>query len=181
MLLLKLAQIDPTEVCLVRDRTHAHKLRLANAESEEAAAAVAVGVTSGLANPSSFSSTKSASNKNASKARVTKLNELATKKKQAKITDVQHEESELFFNDLSARSNIYAGLLIDEVKLAGELRKIDESLSDALYKDLWVNLAEMLIDNGFFHVARDYLFECLNACNVRFIYLLIFKKFTCKF
>jgi hypothetical protein len=51
----------------------------------------------------------------------------------------------------------------DDLKFPGDQRKVDNSLSDSLYKDVWILMAEQLVDNGFFQLARDFIYESLNA------------------
>lgn len=148
--LLKLLQIDANEVCIVRDRIAAYKARLANAQNEEAAAAAAaataVSSNLGIMKSTSF---------------------LKSNNKQQKQTKINEEEGENVFKLNAGKGANRGGLiLINEVKLPGEMRKFDNSLSEALYKDVWINMAELLIDCGLFQVARDYLFECLNASQV---------------
>lgn len=164
MILLKLAQIDPNEICLVRERIYAHKQRLANAQNEQAAVAAAASSAAGVFNSASLTSVKSLTNQNQQKKKSSESN---SKKKQATIHEDLLEESELF-NEQTNKFDRRRAALIDEIKLPGDLKKLEDALSDALYKDIWLNIAELLVENGFFQIARDYLFECLNACQVSY-------------
>lgn len=179
-MLLKLAQIDPNEICLVRERIYAHKQRLANAQNEQAAVAAAsaaaaaaatTGSVLGLYNNSSSLTSQSFANEKNKKTAATNNNE--NKKKQAKINDIL-EESELFNTAMDANNNQKhnrRGVLVDEMmtihRFPGDVRKLESCLSDVLFKDVWLNMAEILVESGFFQVARDYLFECLNASQVK--------------
>lgn len=66
-------------------------------------------------------------------------------------------------NDQKCSSN---KLSLNELNLPGEKKVVSSKLFDTLYKDVWLEMAEQLVENGFFQTARDYLFESLNACNV---------------
>lgn len=180
-MLLKLAQIDPNEICLVRERIYAHKQRLANAQNEQAAVAAAASATAaattgsvlGLYNNSSSLTSQSFANEKNKKTMMATMNINENKKKQAKINDIL-EESELFntANTMDATSQKHhnrRGVLVDDmmtIRFPGDVKVLESCLSDVLYKDVWLNMAELLVENGFFQVARDYLFECLNASQV---------------
>lgn len=158
--LLKLAQIDANEVCLLREQIHAYKLRLSNLQNEDAAMAAAGG---GGFNSTSLAS-MSSSNKKSSINLAKKKHQQLTSKATVKI-DEGHVGN-MTNSEMTSKSDL------EGVRFPGEMRKINNSLGDILYKDAWLLMAELLVDNGFFRTARDYLFECLNACQVGLKYII---------
>jgi hypothetical protein len=159
--LLKLAQIDANEVCLLREQIHAYKLRLSNLQNEDAAMAAAGG--GGGFNSTSLAS-MSSSNKKISINLANKKHHQLTSKATVKI-DEGHLGN-VTNSEITGKSDL------EGVRFPGEMRKINNSLGDILYKDAWLLMAELLVDNGFFRTARDYLFECLNACQVGLKYII---------
>ena len=90
----------------------------------------------------------------------TDLSSVKTKKKnRAKSTK---------FDEVNDKSQGYN--VIQDINLPGEHRKVYNSVQDTLYKDSWLLTAELLIQNGFFQTARDFLFEALNASTVSYIF-----------
>lgn len=151
-ILLKLIQIDSNEVCVLREHIYAHKQRLAQLENEEAAM-----------NASSTSMSASSRNKS-----TTTIHSKTSKKKNMSnksLYNVKINEShkkKLNSEDGLNMSN-KTDNTTDDINLPGEYRRVNDILHESLYKDIWISLAELLIHNGYFQSARDYIFESLNA------------------
>lgn len=140
-ILLKLVQIDPAEAVYVREQIYNQKQRMSQIEAEEEAS---VNTNSTL----SFGSTNQRSKLN---------NEITKGKKKIRAKSTKFDEVKHKNQTLS---------IVEDLNLPGEQRKIYSNLHDMLYKDLWILMAETLIQNGFFQTARDYLYESLNASAV---------------
>ena len=145
-LMLKLVQIDPNEVCFVREQLYNQKQRLSQLANEEQAL-----------NSASFASLGGSSQK--SNASDKYLNASMKAKKKApnkstlsvKISEIQKKTQQSDFN-------------IHDLKLPGEQRKVNDSFLESLYKDIWILIADVLVENGYFQTARDFIYEALNAC-----------------
>ncbi len=53
-----------------------------------------------------------------------------------------------------------------DIRLPGENRPIHSSIHDILYQDVWLAQADLLIEAGFFQLARDFLYESINAAKI---------------
>ena len=145
-LMLKLVQIDPNEVCFVREQLYAQKQRLSQLANEEALAS------------SSFASGTASSHKSSNSERYYSVANANAKRRalnkhllSVKINEIQKKTQQSDFG-------------VNDLKLPGEQRKINDSFSDSLYKDVWMLIADVLIENGYFQTARDFIYESLNAC-----------------
>jgi hypothetical protein len=150
-ILLKLIQIDSNEVCVLREQIYAHKQRLAQLENEEAAM--------------NASSSMSASSRNKS---TTTIHSKTSKKKNMSNKSLYNVKiNESHKKKVNSEDGINLGNktdnAVDDINLPGEYRRVNDTLHESLYKDIWISLAELLIHNGFFQSARDYIFESLNA------------------
>ena len=149
---LKLVQIDAGEVCAVREQIYSHKKRMAQVQEEEASQSL-----------KSYGSIGSLSNKNESSS------SFKLKRKQQQLL-LNKTTQNVKINEGAGKgkklSDENTTTLVESIKLPGQKPSMYENLSDMLYKDIWLKIAEQLIQCGFFHAARDYLYECLNACIV---------------
>lgn len=153
--LLKLIQIDPTEVCLLREQVYSLKQRLAQLEDEESAFAAN--------SVASFTSSK----KGMSISSFTQQTKLKKKQQQQLMSKNQNVKIHDSMNKIKSQSTLSDGSFVaEDLKLTGEQKKIHNNLHDTIYKDVWILMADFLIQNGYFQIARDYLFESLNACVV---------------
>ena len=145
--LLKLIQIDPFEVCAVREQIYNLKQRLSQLEDDEA----------NMADKSSSSfSTNSRKSPNNFKESNGK-----NKKKQPIKTNTVSLALDGFKEKKPTLQKAH------DLKLPGEQRKIHNNLPDALFKDVWILMAEQLVAQGHMQTARDFLHESLNASIVR--------------
>ncbi len=149
---MQLVKIDAAEVVVVRDQIYSHKKRMAQVLEEEA--------TKSLKSSTSIG----ASSKNES------LSSLKIKRKQQQM--FMNKMQSVKINENRGGDDVKKAneAIAEEIKIPGDKPKVYENLHDLLYRDVWLKVAEQLIECGFFHSARDYLYECLNACVVsRFI------------
>ncbi|CAF0832143.1 unnamed protein product [Brachionus calyciflorus] len=152
-LLLKLIQIDALEACLSRDQVYSFKQRLTQLEDEE---------SNLKANSmASFSSVKkggfSSNSYIMTKTKLNKKKILNGKNQNVRISGGSSDLSDKGIDSLQQ-------IDLDDLKLPGDKRKFQNNFHETLYKDIWILLAEYLIENGLFQTARDYLYESLNAC-----------------
>jgi hypothetical protein len=146
-IMLKLVQIDASEVCYVREQLYAQKQRLSQIANEEALASSSF--ASGIASSQKSSNSEryySVANANAAKRRAYNKHLLSVK-----INEIQKKTQQSDFG-------------VNDLKLPGEQRKVNDSFAESLYKDVWMQIADVLIENGYFLTARDFIYESLNAC-----------------
>ncbi len=55
---------------------------------------------------------------------------------------------------------------VDHLRIPGQQKIINNTLTEILFKDIWIQIAELLIRNGHMQNARDFLYEALNASQV---------------
>ena len=139
-LLLKLLQIDPIEACYVREHIFERKQRMSQLQDEEA----------GMHSALSCSNAATSKGDSPLKLRKRALNRTA----------------KILIKENANKTNQLEQASVHDLQLPGENRPIHEELHDILYQDMWIQLAETLVENGFFQTARDFLFESLNATNV---------------
>lgn len=137
--LLKLLQIDPLEACIVREQIYAQKQRVSHMQDEEAIQQAQSVLSFAVSVSKAGSPIKS----------------------QRKKT---HRTAKIRINDGSAKKAIKNKT--DDLKLPGENRPIHDAIHDILYQDIWIVIAEDLVDNGHFQLARDFLYESLAAAKV---------------
>ena len=146
---LKLIQIDALEACLSRDEIYSFKQRLTQLEHED---------TNFKSN--SFASFSSSSKKGFS------TNSLILNKNKIKKKQIANKNQNVKISDNNSTDQNTTNIRQydpSDLELPGEMKKIDNNFYNILYKDVWIILAEYLIENGYFQVARDYLYEALNA------------------
>ena len=150
-LLLKLLQIDPIEACYVREHIYEKKQRINQLQDEEAGP------------QSALSSDTSKGNSPLKRRKAMNRTAKILIKDNANKTN-QHDQHE--------QANVH------DLQLPGENRPIHEELHCILYQDMWIQLAETLVENGFFQTARDFLYESLNATNVSSLKIKSYKKLS---
>ena len=126
----------------MREQMYVQKQRLSQLANEEAASSMG---------SSANSSKSSVSGKYYSVGTNSKRRTLNKHLLSVKISEIQKKNQQSDFG-------------VNDLKLPGEQRKINDSLSESLYKDVWMLIADTLIENGFFQTARDFIYEALNAC-----------------
>jgi hypothetical protein len=104
------------------------------------------------------------------KLNVQQVSDLDSKKENC---DNKHKKRTLLkINDLTEKHNV-----IIENNLPGEQRVLTKNLNEIIYKDAWLLIAEQLVQCGFFQIARNFIYEAMNASKVNcylnpmFIYL----------
>ena len=137
--LLKLLQIDPLEACIVREQIYAQKQRVSHMQDEEAIQQAQSVLSFAVSASKAGSPIKSQRKKN-------------------------HRTAKIRINDGSGKKIVKNKT--DDIKLPGENRSIHDAIHDILYQDVWIVMSETLIDNGHFQLARDFLYESLNAAKV---------------
>lgn len=134
--LLKLIQLDPFEVSYVRDEVYENNQRKAQIAKEE------------LSSASSFLSKKS--------------KELLVPQKVAKRQTFAGIENK---ND-EKKIQLKMKQKIEELQIPGEHKVISNSLIEILYKDVWIKIADLLVQNGYMQNARDFIYEALHTSQV---------------
>ena len=146
--LLKLLQIDPFDVCVVREQLFNLKQRLSQLDEEE----------SSLVEKSSSSI--------GSNPRKEPINNTKSKKN----TQTKGNTVSMAIDGEARKSKDRK--LAHDLNLPGEHRRVHNNLHDSLYKDVWILMAESLVQNGHMQTARDFLHESLNASVVRRLFYL---------
>ena len=163
--LLKLAQIDAGELFLVREAVAA-----AQASSKRSGCNLNEDsgmLTTGLFNAKSLESFGGTGAPPTTSLKHQSIiwkqaNGGGAKKKTGQSVQLQQEGA-----SAKQSANGYKQVSADGgINPPGEEPLVNERLADALYKDAWLLNAELLIANGFYQAARDYLFESLHASHV---------------
>ncbi len=149
---LKFVQLDAYEVCAVREHIYSFKKRMAQMQEEEAN-------RQNMSVKSSLTSTSSFSGLLKKRQIQSRLDQAKKSQPTVKINDRQSTANKSSLNQMNDE-------LLNDIKFPGEKPRVHDHISDMLYKDIWLKVAEELINSGFFHAARDYLYESLNACVV---------------
>lgn len=160
---LKLIQIDALEACLSRDEIYSFKQRLTQLEHDDTNVKSSSLASFSSSSKKGFSTNSFIVNKNKLKKK-----HMSIKNQNVKISDENGTDKNV--TDIKHYD-------LNDLKLPGEMNKIDNKFYNILYRDVWIFLAEFLIENGYFQIARDYLYEALNASVVSYLKLLtIFRN-----
>lgn len=153
-LFLKLLQIDPLEVCFTREQIYINKQRISQIEDEENS-------LSSMSQASFSSYMRKGASTNSTSQFKSKKKQLMQQQQTGYNVKINDQNSKKQFNMQQQQP-----MSVDELNLPGEKPTISNSMCDCLYKEIWLSIAELLIENGFFQTARDYIYECLNTATV---------------
>ncbi len=144
-LMLKLIEPDPFEISMIREEVYVY-------------------------NQNKIPTTPAKDNDDIDQRKASDDNSIghkASNKAQKKQMFADSDQNRTKYMNRTTNNTNYIGL-------PGEQKIINNQLSEILFKDVWILIADLLIRNGHMQNARDFLYEAFNTSQVR---LTLFESF----